>query len=548
MRPPATSADQLAAHLAEPEGAQLEFKEAKGDFSKSKVLDICVALGNSGGGRLILGVTDTRPRRIVGTAAFAEPGIIEHELDEKLRHPIAVEELRLPEGRVLIFHIPPRARGTALDHDGKYLKRSGEAIVPMTHAELRAIFAEAGPDFSAELCPRATVADLSPEAVARLRERWADKTGDDRKRRWSDEETLANAELVVAGQVTWAALILCGTHAALGRHLGQAELVFEYRASEASGPAADRIAYREGFFLWTDELWRKIALRNDLQSYQDGFFRRDIPTFDESSVRELVLNAVAHRDYRQGGNIFVRQFRDRLEVTSPGGLPEGVTPQNILDQQQPRNRRLAQTLERCGLVERSGQGLNLVYESAIRQGKALPDFTGTDDHRVQVILEGQLRHPAFVRYLEKIESKTQQSFSTKDFLVLDHVFKGQKLDAALQGRVQGLLAAGVLEKAGRKLILSRSLYRELGQPGAYTRRRGLDHETKKALLEKHLQDAGAQGAVLSELHQVLPEENIRNVQRLLNELKQEQRVVLVGQRRIARWFHPAFIRQNPEGT
>ncbi len=548
MRPPATSPEQLATWLSEPEGVQLEFKEGKGDFSKSKVMDICVALGNSGGGHLILGVTDTRPRRIVGTAAFGEPGIIEHELDEKLRHPVAVEELRLPEGRVLIFHIPPRPRGAALDHDGKYMKRSGEAIVPMNHHELLAILREAGPDFSAEFCPRATLADLSPEAVAQLRERWAAKTGDDRKRHWSDEETLANAELVVDGQVTFAALILCGTHGALGRHLGQAELVFEYRASEASGPAADRVAYREGFFLWTDELWRKIALRNDLQSYQDGFFRRDIPTFDEVSVRELVLNAVAHRDYHLGGNIFVRQFHDRLEVTSPGGFPEGITTRNLLDQQHPRNRRLAQTLEKCGLVERSGQGMNLVYESAIRQGKALPDFTGTDDHRVQVILEGQLRHPAFVRFLEKIEKKTQQSFSTKDFLALDHVFLGLKLDAALQGRVPGLLASGVLEKMGRKLLLSRSLYQEMGLPGAYTRRRGLDHETKKALLEKHLQDAGAVGAVLSELHQVLPEENIRNIQRLLTELKQEQRAVLVGQRRIARWFHPGFIRQNPEGT
>ena len=73
----------------------------------------------------------------------------------------------------------------------------------------------------------------------------------------------------------------------------------------------------------------------------------DLPTFDEVPVREAVLNAVAHRDYRLGGSIFVRQFAKRLEVVSPGGLPPGITPANIIDPQYPRNRRLTAALGRC---------------------------------------------------------------------------------------------------------------------------------------------------------------------------------------------------------
>ena len=153
------------------------------------------------------------------------------------------------------------------------------------------------------------------------------------------------AELLVDGdQVSYAALILFGTRAGLTRWLAQAELVFEYRSSEAAGPAADREEYRAGFFAWQDLLWKKINLRNDRQSYQDDFFRMDLPTFDEVPVREAILNAVAHRDYRLGGSIFVRQFAKRLEVMSPGGLPPGITPENIIDQQNPRNRRLAEAL------------------------------------------------------------------------------------------------------------------------------------------------------------------------------------------------------------
>ncbi|EQD75279.1 transcriptional regulator, partial [mine drainage metagenome] len=68
----------------------------------------------------------------------------------------------------------------------------------------------------------------------------------------------------------------------------------------------------------------------------------DVPSFDEVTVREALLNAVAHRDYRDGRSVFVRQWARRLEVVSPGGLPAGITPENILDQQNPRNRRLAE--------------------------------------------------------------------------------------------------------------------------------------------------------------------------------------------------------------
>ena len=221
------------------------------------------------------------------------------------------------------------------------MKRAGDELAALSDPELRTIYAETGPDFSAESCPGASMSDLSPQAVGAFRERWATNARDERKARWTDEQTLANAELLVDGRITYAALILFGTRAALGRWLAQAELVFEYRSSEASGPAADREEFREGFFLWHDAIWNKINLRNDRQSYQDGLFRIELLTFDEVSVREALLNAVAHRDYRLGGSVFVRQYSKRLEVVSPGGLPPGITPENILDQQNPRNRRLA---------------------------------------------------------------------------------------------------------------------------------------------------------------------------------------------------------------
>ncbi len=535
-----TTAEQLHQWLAEPEGIHLEFKEAKQNFHFERLVEYCVALANEGGGKIIFGVTDRRPRRIVGTAAFAEPGRTEAGLHDRLAHRVAVEEVPTSDGRVVVVHVPARLPGTAWQIDGRYLKRAGDGLVALSDVELRAMFAETGPDFSAEVCPGAGIGDLSPEAIAAFRGRWAVKTHDERKARWTDEQTLANAELLLEGRITYAALILFGTRAALGRRLAQAELVFEYRSSEASGPAADREEYREGFFLWHDAIWNKINLRNDRQSYQDGLFRVELPTFDEVSVREALLNAVAHRDYRLGGSVFVRQYPQRLEVVSPGGLPPGVTPENILDQQNPRNRRLAEALAKCGLIERSGQGMNLMFESAIRQGKALPSFAGTSAHEVRLTLYGTVASPAFARFIERLGEERLKSFSTYDFLALDYLQREQAVPEHLKACLPGLIAAGAVESIGRgrgtRYILARGLYAALGRKGHYTRKKGLDRATNKELLLKHIRDNATSGAQMEEFRQVLPALSRSQIQVLLRELRAQGLIHSVGKTKAARWF------------
>ncbi len=535
-----TTREQLQRWIEEPEGTNLEFKEAKSNYHFDKLVEYCVALANEGGGKIILGVTDLRPRRIVGTSAFAEPGRTEAGLYDRLSHRITVEEVQTDGGRVLVVHVPARLPGTAWQIEGRYLKRAGDGLTALTDTELKIIFAETGPDFSAEICPDATVADLAPEAIALFRERWAKKSRDERKLKWSDIETLTNAELLLDGQITYAALILFATRPALGRRLAQAELVFEYRSSEASGPAADREEYREGFFLWQEDIWNKINLRNDRQSYQDGLFRMDIPTFDEISVREALLNAVAHRDYRLGGSVFVRQFAHRLELVSPGGLPPGITAENILDQQNPRNRRLAEALARCGLIERSGQGMNLIFESAIRQGKPLPSFTGTSAHEVRLTIDGLVKSTAFVRFMERLGEETLRSFSTYDFLALDYVHREQPLPEHLKARLPVLIEIGAVESMGRgkgtRYMLSRRLHAALGAKGVYTRKRGLDRETNKALLLRHIKDNRVSGSRMEELRQVLPTHSRSQIQVLLRELAKSEEVHNKGTTRAARWY------------
>lgn len=533
-----TTPEQIAVWLSEPEGERLEFKTAANNFHAEKLAKYCVALANEGGGKIILGVSDRRPREIVGTAAFAEPGRTEAGLYQWLHHRVPVEEVRYQGKRLLIAHVPGRLPGTAWEYEGRYLRRAGDDLTAMTAAELKTIFAEAGPDYSAETS-EASVADLSQKAVAEFRHRWARKADKPKLLERDDAELLGDAEVLINGRATIAALVLLGTREALGRRLAQAEIVFEYRSSEASGPAQDRTEYREGFLLIQDDLWRKINLRNDRQSYQDGLFRYDIPTFDEKAVREALLNAVAHRDYRLGGSIFVRQYPRRLEIVSPGGFPAGITPENIVDQQNPRNRRLAEALGKCGLIERSGQGLNLMVESAIRQSKPLPDFKGSAAHEVRLTLEGTVQDPAFVRFLERVGEDRLQSFTTHDFLILDALRRDQPLGPQQMARLPALIEAGVVEGHGRgrgaRHMLSRGLYAALGKKGSYTRKRGLDRGTNKQLLLTHIRDNDADGSPLRDLKEVLPAASAAQVQGLLHELRAEGQIRVLGTKRWARW-------------
>ena len=329
------SIDELHTWMNAREDEHLEFEEAKTQFHFEKLAKYCVALANEGGGRLILGVTDRPPRTVVGSRAFRDLERTKAGLIERLRLRLDIEELQHPDGRVLVFQVPSRPLGVPLEDQGAYWMRGGESLVPMTPDQLQRIFAETGPDFSAEICTLARLDDLDPVAVEILRQLWQRKLPDQDISTRSTEQLLTDAELLVDGAVTYAALALLGTRKALGKRLAQAELVFEYRANDVPGPAAERREFRQGFLPVLDAVWRLINQRNDRQHFQQGFFVWDVLTLNERAVREAVLNAVSHRDYRHGGSVFVRQYPQRIEIVSPVGFPSGITPENILRQQKP---------------------------------------------------------------------------------------------------------------------------------------------------------------------------------------------------------------------
>lgn len=532
--------------MASAEDEHLEFKEAKASFSQDKAIKYCCALANEGGGRLVLGVTDQLPRRIVGSGAFPALEDLRAELVRVLHLKVPVEALDMPEGRVVVFDVPSHPLGLPLMVDKIYWCRQGEELAAMKPHQLQQIFDETGPDFSASVCAGATLADLDPAAVQLFRERWAASSKNPKRLTQDPAHLLEDAELLDVAGLTYAALILLGTRKALNRYLGQSEVIFEYRSGARPGPAQERVEFREGALLFLDTLWELIDKRNDLQSYQDGLFMKQVRTFNEGAVREAILNAVAHRDYRLHGSVFLRQYAHRIRIESPGGFLPGITPETILHKQAPRNRRLAETLGKCGLVERSGQGFDRILEACILESKARPAFDGTDDYQVWLTLEGEVQDPRFLRLLAAVGQEQVRSFDTDHLLVLDLAYRQQPIPADLRPCAAPLVEAGILEKAGRRIIPSRRLMTVLGEKGRYTRIKGLQRPAQRELILQHIRES-KDGARFEDLEQVLPGQPEWAVKALLKALKAEGLIVPQGKTRGTRWFPASKVQSVSKG-
>ncbi len=184
--------------------------------------------------------------------------------------------------------------------------------------------------------------------------------------------------------------------------------------------------------------------------------------------------------------------------------------------------------------------MNLMYELCIQESKSTPDFANSDQYQIVLNLDGEVQDPRFLQFLEKVGRETLKLFSTADFLLLDHVHRERKIPEHLRKRLQSLVEMGVVERFGRgrgvKYVLSRRYYKMAGEKGTYTRKKGLDRETNKTLLLKHIKENKKTGSRLKELRQVLPALSKDQVQSLVKELKAEGKLYKTGTTRSSLWY------------
>lgn len=533
-----TSIEELNNLLKKREDENLEFKEARTKFDQSKKLpDYCAALANEGGGKLLLGVDDDG--NIVGSKAFERSyNKLSNRLSNDLGIHIDVEEIDHPKGRVVVFHVPPRPPARRVKSTGgfQYPIRRGDSLVEMDDETTKQILNEVDPDFSAAVVEGLTVQDLDEEALQEFRALWSKKSERADYLQIDFEEMLDNLDLKTEKGITYAALILLGKDKALTEYLPDAEIIFEWRQVAEKTAYDARRTWRKAFVLIFDEIWDFLNERNLRFPFQEGFFQRDIWAFVEKPIREAVLNAVAHRDYRTNGrSIFITASPVGITIDSPGQFPMGVTPENILDKHEWRNRRLAEALHRIGLVERSGQGMNDIFEDTIRSGKGMPVIKEVDRTSVALWIPAQVNDPEFVAYLEKITSQKQFLLSLKEIMALEEIRTKGVVDNV--DHKEKFLQNGLIEAIGRgrgtKYTLAHQYYVHAGKTGKHTKLVGLSREKNKELILGHIQK-NKKGS-MEEFSDALPELSKKDINNLLQELRRDGKIVFQGRGRAGYW-------------
>lgn len=248
------------------EGEHCEFKEWKTKDDFDGLTKYACALANEGGGKIVLGVADQRPRRIVGTQVWPQIEVTRKSLNQRIHLTTHWEEFQTAEGRVLVITVPRHAYGLPAAWDGRSWMRKNDSLIPLSEARRKSIWEEIGRDYSSETCPGLTIGDLNPAALDAFRHAWVnslrarrEESGQrdaERIEGLSHEQLLRDTELLLPdGTLVNAALILFGSRRAVRRYMAQAELVYEFRNTPASGPADLRLEFQEGFFAWHDILW-----------------------------------------------------------------------------------------------------------------------------------------------------------------------------------------------------------------------------------------------------------------------------------------------------
>jgi len=524
--------------LQQREGRTLEFKTAKNSFNVDKDLtDYCAAISNEGGGKLILGVDSKR--KVVGTKAFQSThNRLSHELFTKIKIKVDVEELQHPEGRVLIFHIPSRPQGRPIKSTGAYTypMRAGESLTEMDEITLKSIFSETNPDFSNKIVDGLTLIDLDEKATVNFKKRWAQKAKREDYLAFSNEKMLRAIGLLSDKGLNYACLILLGKKEKIDELIPCSEIIFEWRHDAKKVSHDFRINWREPFFKIYDEVWEAINARNLRIPFQDGLFQREVYAFSEKPIREALLNAVAHRDYTiNNQSIFIKASPEEFIIESPGGFPPGITLENILYKTYWRNRSIAETFEKAGLIERSGQGMDDIFGSTIKEGKGMPDLSESDAYSVRLKIPAQVKDKDFIFFLERVARSKQIILSFEEIYELEKIRK--QLIVPKLKYINKFLDLGIIEKVGKtkgtKYILSHEYYVHEGKVGIHTRLTGLSRDQKKELILNHLRKN--RKGVMKDFLDAFPDLKQPDLNNLLQELKRGEKVIHAGPKRSGYW-------------
>lgn len=446
------------------------------------ILGYVTALCNEEGGLLVIGMSDNYPHEVIGTNQNLNSiGELESNIYRDTCIRPKVFELYENLKRVLVIEVPSRPAGKVFKFEDVALMRVGEELKPMSDEVYLKIIQEQEPDFSQQFCEGLNVSDLDERAITILKDKYAAKQNNPSFKTLSNEQLLSDLDLSKNGNLTNAALILLAKKEVLNERLPQAAVMLEYRNSENQITFDNRIVFSAPFFILIDELWNTINLRNGSFPIQDGAYIFNIPFFNEEVIRESVNNAITHRDYRKTSEIVIKQFPQRLDIINAGGFPIGVNLENLLKTPStPRNRLLADVLQKTGIVERSGQGVDKIFYNTLIEGKAVPDYSKSDYFQVNLKLSAVIEDRAFALFIVAVQEELPESekLSVLEVITLNMIKKSASKNDLDSEIVSKLLDKKLIEKRGKTnavyYILSKDYYEFTDEKAKYYNLQELD--------------------------------------------------------------------------
>lgn len=490
----------------------VEFKKAKNGFNETDLGEYFSALSNEANlkkksnGWLILGVEDQPPHNVTGTNWHRGNRV---SLDE-LKHKVAVGtgghtfkeiyELPLPQGRVLMFCIPPAPAGIPIPWKGHYYGRDGESKVALSISKLEEIRGQASQfDWTAEVCPNATVNDLDPEALEVARIKFTDKKHNrdlaDDIERWDLHTFLDKARLTRNGKMTRAALLLLGKEESvhhLNPHPGQItwRLSNEEEAYEHFGPP---------FLLAIEKVFRRIRnVKFRIQAF-NRLLPDEIDKYDARVVLEALNNCIAHQDYWQNARIIVTEKLDRLILQNRGNFFDGNVEDYVLRERTPeryRNTFLAQAMVNLNMIDTMGMGIRSIFQKQRQRYLPMPEYDLSEVDRVVMTIYGRQINEHYGRILME-----RKDLNLAEIIALDRVQKSQPIEretarllrnkGLVVGRYPTLYLAAEVAKATDTLVdftkheaFDKQYYKDLVVKFLRENEEGSPQDIKRLLIEK----------------------------------------------------------------
>jgi ATP-dependent DNA helicase RecG len=354
---------ELLSLIATGEGQLLEFKR-NGTTHLGR--EIC-AFANSLGGRILIGVDDAGKLHPV-----QKTNRLQSEIQSIARHlePLLLVECEMLSGIMIIT--VPASRFKPHSSAGKFYLREGATCQQMNRDEIREFFYQEGLVYFDEKSNHRFdwPADFNQTAFDEL-VRVCGITPS-----LNPQQLLENLGLLKKKQMTYAgSLLLCLSASRVVPGASINCCLFQ-------GTTTTRILDQkilDANFLGNYHAAVNYLLSHLNTAYEIGFERKERLELPEGALREALLNAMGHRDYRKPGDLQVHIFQDRVEIINPGGLVGGLTLETLGTRSIPRNPLLFGMMQRMNLVEKVGSGLKRIRDMCIAYPCASPEIEADQD-------------------------------------------------------------------------------------------------------------------------------------------------------------------------